>query len=421
MIANLFFHDVFPKSYGFVLSRSIYTIAKLGVPDLFDKAPLRGKEIAQKRNIANLENLERLMNFLVSQGIFAKSDGGYCHTDLSRELKWERSGKKIVQFHDLRWEALADERGLQKLEEEDKAETRIESMSRLFVQARAIYLACRLQVFEKLDQHQEVPNALRRHLEQAGLMGEKGLTQRGRLFLDEKCRAFILHDDEARWRSFGELDEAIKDGIIPFEKLTGSDFFHYLKARPKAMKIFSDAMVFISEFECSNLVPGLKNILKSGMRVMDVGGGTGRYLKEILAAYPEVEGILFDLPENVEAASKGERCQVVGGDFFEWVPEADVYLFKRVLHDWSDQDCVRILQKCSASAKSGSRLVLNEFLLPQPEALMIDTFFISAFKGRQRTIEEIVKILEEGGWKMESCEKTGCWLGQIVAVKNLGI
>lgn len=423
--ADLFFQNVFPTLYGFILSRSIYAIAKLGVPETLRGTSLSVTDIAQKRQIKCPENLERLMNFLSSQGIFSKLENGqFTHTRMSEDLVWERSGKRIVCYHDLRWDKLAtaEEASLEALNDDDEAQTQVEQLSRLFVLARAIYIACCLNVFEKIRQGQSVPNPLMKRLEQAGLASNAGLTESGRVLLDTNCKAFVMHDNADRWISLGKLEEAVKDGITPFEGYTKNNFFAYLQERPEALKIFAGAMTFISENECKQLVGSLKNILEPNMSVMDVGGGTGKYLQEILTAYPEVHGILFDLPENTNIAnlddSVKDRCSLIGGNFFEHVPAADLYLFKRVLHDWSDQDCIRILQTCAKSARPNSRLILNEFLLPQPEALMIDTYFMACFKGRQRTSDEFAKILDAAGWTVKSREKTSCWLGQIVAAKK---
>lgn len=422
--ADLFFNKVFPISYGFILSRSIYAIIKLGVADALGETPLSIAAIAQKQGLKHPGNLERLMNFLASRGIFSKSDSGsFFHTSMSRDLVWECSGKKIVHYHDLRWDklAVADEAGIQALEDGEAPSTQIEQLSRLFVQARAIHIACCLNIFEKIQNGQLAPKELQKQLEQTGLVTHNGLTDLGALMLERNCRAFILHDNEVRWKSFGRLEEAIREGTIPFEELKKSTFFEDLQTQPEALQVFSDAMTFISEYESRRLAPSLANFIKPSMTVMDVGGGKGQYLQEILTLYPEAQGILFDMPENTKAASLDEairpRCSFVGGNFFEQVPTADVYLFKRVLHDWSDEECIKILQTCAASAKTNSRLILNEFLLPQTEALMIDTFFIPLLKGRQRTEKEFIKILEEAGWNIESCETTACWLGQIVATK----
>ena len=76
---------------------------------------------------------------------------------------------------------------------------------------------------------------------------------------------------------------------------------------------------------------------------MDVGGGQGALLHGILCANPKLHGVLFDQPsvvagaESLRTGAIAQRCEIVGGDFFQAVPEgADAYLMRVVLHDWNE-------------------------------------------------------------------------------------
>ena len=100
------------------------------------------------------------------------------------------------------------------------------------------------------------------------------------------------------------------------------------------------------------------------------------------------------------------------------MPASDVYLFKRVLHDWSDEDVVKILTNCFESAKVGSQLVLHESLLPEPKALLFDVLFMSCISGKQRTKDTFKQLVEKSGWTFVSATSTDCWLSQILAVKS---
>src|SRR5207247_6021658 len=102
-------------------------------------------------------------------------------------------------------------------------------------------------------------------------------------------------------------------------------------------------------------------------RIVDVGGGRGGLLAEILKIYPSVKAVLFDQPQVVEnpeylrAAGVLDRCEVVGGNFFESVPEGgDAYVLKRIMESWNDDTSVGILKRCRDAVVDGGRVIVVE-------------------------------------------------------------
>jgi hypothetical protein len=118
-----------------------------------------------------------------------------------------------------------------------------------------------------------------------------------------------------------------------------------------------------------------------------------------LEGNPSLRGIVFDRPNIVdravaETAQKGltERAEVVGGDFFQSVPSADLYLLKMILHDWDDERCVKILKNCRAAMTPGGRMRVVEMIVgelsdPGPAALM-DMNMLAAVPGQERSLTE---------------------------------
>ncbi|GAA3831212.1 hypothetical protein GCM10022206_82090 [Streptomyces chiangmaiensis] len=103
---------------------------------------------------------------------------------------------------------------------------------------------------------------------------------------------------------------------------------------------------------------------------MDVRGAAGDVVRAMMKANPELHGGVFDLPHIVPAAAEAaqadglaERFTVVGGDFFEEVPVADLYVLKYILHDWDDDGCVRILKNCRSSLVDGGRVAVVDQLV----------------------------------------------------------
>jgi hypothetical protein len=141
--------------------------------------------------------------------------------------------------------------------------------------------------------------------------------------------------------------------------------------------------------------------------VVDVGGGRGAFLGAVLAANPEMRGVLFDQPHVVAGAEVGERCEVVGGSFFDAIPEgADAYLLKAVLHDWEDDDALRILARCRAAIPAHGTLLVVERDLGAPnenaDAKFSDLNMLAGVGGRERTRDEFADLFARGRFALQS-------------------
>ena len=126
------------------------------------------------------------------------------------------------------------------------------------------------------------------------------------------------------------------------------------------------------------------------------GPRTVAELAALLARHPDRAGIVFDLPavvaaagEAIRAAGLDDRVRAVAGDFFDGVPEADVYLLSTVLHDWSDALATDIVRGVAKAARPGARLVLVETVLPDGEAPgsagLLDLIMLGLLGGKERT------------------------------------
>jgi hypothetical protein len=140
---------------------------------------------------------------------------------------------------------------------------------------------------------------------------------------------------------------------------------------------------------------------------VDVGGGNGTLLTEILRRHPTVRGILFDLPHVVEAAKPkitaalGPRIQLVGGDFFKAVPEGgDIYLLKYILHDWEESRARDILSRCHGVMSANAKLLVVEDIVCGPNvpcpAKLSDIQMLARTGGQNRTEAEYRDLLSGG-------------------------
>jgi len=136
--------------------------------------------------------------------------------------------------------------------------------------------------------------------------------------------------------------------------------------------------------------------------VVDVGGGNGSLLGELLARHPGMAGIVFDLPETVrDEQALGERCRFVEGSFFESVPPGDTHILSTILHDWDDDAAARILETVRAAA--GRRLVVLDGVVEPgntPDgAKWLDLLMLVIAGGRERTPEQWRTLLSDTGWR----------------------
>jgi 2,7-dihydroxy-5-methyl-1-naphthoate 7-O-methyltransferase len=138
--------------------------------------------------------------------------------------------------------------------------------------------------------------------------------------------------------------------------------------------------------------------------VVDVGGGTGAMLAELLRKWPELRGTLVDFPRTVarsgeifQAAAVADRVTTVGQSFFDPLPAgADLYLLKKVVNDWPDREAVAILARCAEAARPSGRVVALDAVVPDgaPLALSIEMMLVG---GKHRTLAQFQELAREAG------------------------
>ena len=205
------------------------------------------------------------------------------------------------------------------------------------------------------------------------------------------------------YRAIGELDAS---GGATFAPAFGTDFWSWLAANPDERAAFDRAMVGGKEH-------GVERLAALDWRgdetVVDVGGGNGALLVELLKHHPTLRGIVFDLPETSrDDAAFGDRLEFVAGSFFDRVPEGDVYVLSTILHDWDDEQAARILDVVRTAAPPRARLLVVEAVLAEgnePDgAKWLDRLMLVLFRGRERTEPEWRALLERGGFVPERVE-----------------
>jgi len=140
--------------------------------------------------------------------------------------------------------------------------------------------------------------------------------------------------------------------------------------------------------------------------VVDVGGGTGALLRELLAARPHLRGTLFDLPQVVAGAATADRLAIVAGDLFaDPLPRGDVYVLSRVLHGWPDERAAEIVARCATAGGEEARILLVETMLrvePSPDHASFDLFMLTLVGGRERSEDDFRRLGESCGLVLRS-------------------
>lgn len=199
-------------------------------------------------------------------------------------------------------------------------------------------------------------------------------------------------------RAAGELEPKAE---AAFPRIFAADFWDWLADRPDERAGFDRAMGFGNEERIEQLA-GLD--WRGEETVVDIGGGNGTVLVELVRHRPGLRGVVFDLAEtNRDEEAFGERIRFVAGNFFEAVPPGDVFVLSKILHDWDDERAGVILRTIRAAAPAGGRLVVLETVIQpgnEPQgAKWLDLLMLALFAGRERDEPQWRALLESTGWE----------------------
>ena len=205
--------------------------------------------------------------------------------------------------------------------------------------------------------------------------GRYRLSDDARALLDDSptsLAAGILFQGRFFYAAWGHLLDYVRDGAVPFEIAHGKSLFDLIGDDPSLSADFNAPMAKRTE-EYSLAVSELP-VLKGARVIVDVAGGEGRLLADLLTANPSARGIVFDLASIagqslrlIKELGLSDRCRFQPGDMFAEVPPGgDVYLLKWVLHDWNDERVLRILTNVRRAMTKDARVVIIERLMPDP-------------------------------------------------------
>ena len=222
----------------------------------------------------------------------------------------------------------------------------------------------------------------------------------------------LMQSEPANLAAWGALADAVRTGGAVFETVNGISNWDHIAADPERAARFNAAMARRGVAQAGAIRSGCD--LWDVSTIVDVGGGRGGMLVALLADEPDINAVVADLPHVVAdadrafaAAGLSDRAHGVAADFFESVPAGgDAYVISNVLHDWADDDCVRILRTVRAAMRPSARVWIVEMVLDSPgrtfeqdrDLHLVDLHMLVLFGARERSAAEYGALLEAAGF-----------------------
>ena len=223
----------------------------------------------------------------------------------------------------------------------------------------------------------------------------------------------LLEEGPEHYAIWKHLVPMIKDGKQDgFSREFGVKIFDYASKNPVYGELFNKAMSSYSAMHTKWVLDALENYDFSAIKtICDIGGGQGHLLCSLILQHPHLSGTVLELGSVIKdkqllwADRMGvqDRCSYLEGDMFREVPRKDAYTMKMILHDWDDEECVKILSNIQNASPPGGRIFLVEHVVPGPQtphfSKIFDIHMMCALTGRERTVDEYAKLLELSGLK----------------------
>ncbi len=212
--------------------------------------------------------------------------------------------------------------------------------------------------------------------------------------------------------AWSTLLNAVKTGRPAYAERFGLPFWDDLDAHPNIAASF-DALMGPAGHATPDADIPLTTSWESVRTVVDVGGGTGSLLAEVLRAHPDARGVLVDLPRTVarsgqtfQAAGVADRVTLAGQSFFDPLPAgADLYLLKSVLSDWPDPEAGAILRRCAEAARPNGRVVLLNGVSPDDDGPEPNLLMLALVGGKDRSLSEFRALAIASGLEVAAATR----------------
>ncbi|KAL9251045.1 Caffeic acid 3-O-methyltransferase-like protein [Drosera capensis] len=237
-----------------------------------------------------------------------------------------------------------------------------------------------------------------------------GIAPAGRFFVKSQddgslATILLLGCHPVTWEVWSGLKDVVLEGGDIYQRVHGMSLFQYMNKDPTFNKIFNVAMADYSVMTMKKILDTYKGF--EGLTSMvDVGGGIGTSLSMIVAKYPSIKGVNYDLPHVVKHAPAYPGIEHIGGDMFVNVPKGETLMIKCALHNWNDEQCLDILKNCYNALPETGKLIVIDFVLPtEPDGSWadkhvteLDTIMLVTLGGQERTMKEFESLCKKSGF-----------------------
>ncbi|KAK2984051.1 hypothetical protein RJ640_020426 [Escallonia rubra] len=197
------------------------------------------------------------------------------------------------------------------------------------------------------------------------------------------------------------------DDLTAFQTANKVSFWEYAAHEPSLGNAFNELMASDSELVADVLLSESRQVFDGLTLLVDVAGGTGTMGRAITNALPNLKCIVFDLPHVVANLEGSEKLEFIGGNMFDRIPPADGILLKMenqwILHNWSDEECQKILKKCKEaipSKEEGGKLIIIDMVMERQCAThhLFDILMMVLHAGKERSEKEWAQLFFDAGF-----------------------
>ncbi len=248
----------------------------------------------------------------------------------------------------------------------------------------------------------------------------------------ESLTGYIRYSDDALYPMWAHLDDAIREAAPrwrqTFSWSSGGLFDNFFQTEERKRE-FLMGMHGLGMWTSPAVVRAFD--LSRFKILADLGAATGHLAIAACEAWPQLRGVVSDLPEalglareQIEKSPARDRISVAVADFFkDELPSADLYALGRILHDWQEPQVELLLSKIFKALPPGGALLIAERLLDEDRsgplgAHMQSLNMLVCTEGRERTLSEYQALLKRAGFSKVRGERTGRYLDAVLAEKN---